>query len=322
MSLNKKCFFILIFVLSLVVNLNAKTPVEMYGNLRVSGSKIVSESGEPVQLKGMSLFWSQWGGDYFDKPVIDTLVKEWNCSLVRAPFGAINGSFKRRFERDLLKIYTVIDAAIANGIYVIVDWHDHKAEKHPEFAKSFFLRIAKKYPNTPNIIYEIYNEPLGVSWSNVVKPYAENIIKSLRSLGVKNLVVVGTPNWSQDVDAVIGNEIDDSNVCYTFHFYAGTHKEEFRVKADKAIKSGIPLFVTEWGCVNADGDGAVDYKETYRWLKWMDENNLSSANWAISRKTEGASALKPHWAIDLSEKNLTESGKLVKKYLTKQLRLN
>ena len=36
--------------------------------------------------------------------------------------------------------------------------------------------MAKKYGKHPNIIYEIYNEPLVVSWDDVIKPYAENVI--------------------------------------------------------------------------------------------------------------------------------------------------
>ena len=38
--------------------------VEMYGQLRVQGRYLVDKNGNPVQLRGMSLFWSQWGAKY------------------------------------------------------------------------------------------------------------------------------------------------------------------------------------------------------------------------------------------------------------------
>merc|ERR550532_794146 len=37
----------------------AGSVVERHGTLSVSGNKIVDKNGEPVRLRGMSLFWSQ-----------------------------------------------------------------------------------------------------------------------------------------------------------------------------------------------------------------------------------------------------------------------
>src|SRR4051812_38066252 len=39
-------------------------PVGRHGALRVAGNRIVDASGEPLQLRGMSLFWSQWSQYY------------------------------------------------------------------------------------------------------------------------------------------------------------------------------------------------------------------------------------------------------------------
>jgi endoglucanase len=77
------------------------------------------------------------------------------------------------------------------------------------------------------------------------------------------------------------------------HYYAGTHKQPLRDKATVAINNGICIFITEYGTVNADGNGAVDVNETELWWQFDDKNLLSYLNWAIEDKVEGAAALIP-----------------------------
>ncbi|WP_271785390.1 cellulase family glycosylhydrolase [Aquimarina algiphila] len=149
--------------------------IDSFGLLQASGNKIVDKNNNPVQLRGMSLFWSQWMGQYYTKEAISWLKKDWKCNIVRAAMGVEDtDGYLSNKETEKQKVYTVIDAAIKEGIYVIVDWHSHHAEDHLEEAKAFFSEVAQKYGNTPNIIYEIYNEPLNVSWKDVMNyPEAE-----------------------------------------------------------------------------------------------------------------------------------------------------
>ena len=183
-----------------------------------------------------------------------------------------------------------MDAAIANGIYVIIDWHDHQANLHTSQAKAFFEEMARTYGSTPNVIYEIFNEPLDVSWANVVKPYADTIISAIRKIDPDNIIVVGTPSWCQGVRAAARNPVTQpANVAYALHFYAGSHTAELRAWAREAITLGGPLFVTEWGTCLASGNGAVDSASTRLWLKFMDSTGLSWCNWSICTKEETAS---------------------------------
>ncbi|MBQ4796798.1 cellulase family glycosylhydrolase, partial [Pectobacterium versatile] len=108
-------------------------------------------------------------------------------------------------------------------MYVIIDWHSHSAENNRSEAIRFFQDMARKYGNKPNVIYEIYNEPLQVSWSNTIKPYAEAVISAIRAIDPDNLIIVGTPSWSQNVDEASRDPINGKNIAYTLHFYAGTH---------------------------------------------------------------------------------------------------
>ena len=294
-------------------------PVSVHGALSVSGTQIVDESGSPVSFAGSSLFWSNMGfgaEEFYNENVVDWIQQDWNSTIVRAAMGVDEyGGYLSDPAGNENRVTTVVDAAIANGMYVIIDWHSHHAEDYRDDAIDFFREMAQRYGDTPNVIYEIYNEPLSVSWSNTIKPYAEAVIEEIRAIDPDNLIIVGTPFFSQDVDVASQDPIlGYDNIAYTLHFYAGTHGASLRQKAQTAIDNGIALMVTEWGTVNADGDGAVDEFSTQQWMSFLDQNNISHLNWALNDKMEGASSLRPNASAvgGWSDSDLTTSGLLVR----------
>ncbi len=285
--------------------------------LVVQGNKVTA-NGQPANLSGMSLFWSNtgWGGEkYYNAQVVSWLKSDWKANLIRVAMGVEDTGGYLTDSSNKTRATTVVDAAIANNMYVIIDWHTHHAEDNKAAAIAFFKEMATKYGNYNNVIYEVYNEPLNISWSGVLKPYATDVIKEIRAIDPDNLIIVGTPNWSQDVDVAANDPITAySNIAYTLHFYAGTHKQSLRDKAQTALNRGIALFVTEWGSVNADGAGAVDTTETNTWLSFLKTNGISNANWALNDKAEGSSALVPNASANggWTSAQLTASGTLVR----------
>lgn len=294
------------------------TIVDKWGRLTTDGNKIVDQNQNEVVLRGMSLFWSNWGGFYYAAETIKWLKEDWKCTVIRAAIGAdADNGYIENPGTEMTKLYAVIDACLEQGIYVIVDWHSHHAEDYVPAAVNFFNTVSKKYGGYPNIIYEIYNEPLDVSWANILKPYAETLISIIRQNDPENLILVGTPNWSQDVDAVIADPLTDHNVAYTLHFYTSTHTQWLRDKALTAMNAGLPLFVSEWGLSESSGTGDINWAETNLWLFFLERDSLSWCNWSVINKDESSAALLPTTSglSGWPEDELTESGQFIRNYL-------
>jgi endoglucanase len=295
----------------------ASTPVACHGALAVRDGRIVGQRGEPVTLRGMSLFWSQWGQHYYSAETIAWLAQDWKVDVVRAAIAAEGDySARQHFDREFAKASTVIDAAVANGLYVVVDWHAHRP--YPAEAEQFLTAIARKYGHLPNLIYETFNEPLrdGVEWSRDIKPYHERVIGAIRAVDPDNLVIAGSPSWSQDVDLAAADPLAFPNLAYTLHYYAGTHRQELRDKADAARANGLALLVTEFGVVNADGNGPIALEESERWWNWAEQHGIGWMAWSIGDRNESSAALRPGTlAAGWSEADLTEGGKLLREKL-------
>lgn len=297
---------------------NYSTVVDKYGLLQISGNKIVDKNKNPVSLAGNSFYWSNngWGGENYYKPeIVSWLALDWGTSIVRASMGVDDiGGYLQDKTGNLAKVKKIVDAALSNGLYVIIDWHTENAHKYPDDAVDFFTQMALLYGKNDNIIYEIFNEPLEISWSNTIKPYAEKVITAIRKIDPDNIIVVGTPTWSQRVDLAAADPITIStNIAYTLHFYTVFHKKELRDVATAALNKGLPIFVTEWGPIGYTQNDP----EAEIWMEWCKTNMISHCAWAVNDKLEAWSIVKPGtYNVSIwSDNDLTETGKLERKYI-------
>lgn len=297
--------------------------VNKHGQLRVEGTQLKDQYGNAVVLRGVSFGWHNWWPRFYNPSAVKWLKEDWGCTVVRAAMGVEpGGGYLEKPEWSKEKIKAVVDGAINADIYVIIDWHSHNIKLKE--AKEFFTEMAKTYGEKPHVIYEIFNEPdEDETWGDV-KAYANEIISTIRAIDPDNIILVGTPRWDQDVDLAANDPIKGhQNLMYTLHFYAGTHKQWLRERADYALRKGLPLFISESAGMDASGNGPIDEKEWDNWIAWMEKNKLSWITWSISDKNETCSVLTSQAASEggWEEKDLKPSGikarTLLKKYAAK-----
>ncbi|MFC4640501.1 carbohydrate-binding domain-containing protein [Deinococcus hohokamensis] len=311
------------------------------------GRTLAAQNGTPIQLRGMSTHGLQWFPDIINDNAFKALRGDWGANVVRLAMYVGEEGYATHPEVKQ-QVIRGIDYAIANDLYVIVDWHVHNpGDPNAELYQkanplAFFQEIAQKYPNDPHIIYELANEPNpgnppgnpndAAGWK-AIKAYAEPIIRMLRSRGNQNLVIVGTPNWSQRPDLAADDPIADARTMYTVHFYTGTHqasndevtRSNVMSNARYALQRGAPIFVTEWGTSEASGNNGPFLQQADTWLDFLNANNVSWVNWSLTNKAETSAAFRPYelgkseatsldpgadhqWAVN----ELTESGEYVR----------
>ena len=350
-----------------------------------TGYQLLSDKdGDPVQLKGMSTFGLQWGdGNWIlNDAAFDALAYDWNCDIIRLAMYVTEGGYATDPAAGLARVEKGIRLATERGMYVLVDWHmlspgsptDPKyleagvdlpeyatiKAAHPEYTgpQLFFAYLSEKYGDQGNLLFETANEPNGngseagaeEAWKTKLLPYHQSVVDAIREYDkddVPNVVICGTDNWSQFVDAPVANPVvdpavaegltTDNQIMYTFHFYAGTHDTKpndegeywLGKKIENALEGGIGVFCTEWGTSEATGDGGPYINYSERWLDFLEKNSISWCSWSLALKNEISAAMQgsatkeptdldgdgiPNWsyATDDTNKDLSITGNYVR----------
>ncbi|GAA2883014.1 endoglucanase [Actinoplanes cyaneus] len=299
------------------------TPLAINGQLKVCGTNLCNAAGKKIQLRGVSSHGIHWFPSCYTGSALDALATDWNADLFRIAMYVQEGGYESDPTGMTSKVNSLVDQAEARGMYALIDFHllnPGDPNYNLARAKEFFAKVAARNATKKNVIYEIANEPNGVSWASI-KSYAEQVIPVIRANDPDGIVIVGTRGWSSlgvsegsSSAEIVSNPVNASNIMYAFHFYAASHKDNYRAEVSKAAAS-LPLFVTEFGTVSASGDGAVDTASTNTWLDLLDRLKISYANWNFADKSEGSSILKPGACAAgtfSGTGGLTESGQLIR----------
>lgn len=293
----------------------AGTPVANHGKLSVKGTKIVDKNGKPYQIQGVSTHGLGWFPEYVNKDAFKTMRDEWGINCVRlAMYTAEYNGYCSGGNKSELKgiVNNGVSYATELGLYVIIDWHilqDRDPNTNKADAIAFFDEMSKKYAGYDNVLYEICNEPnSGVEWS-AIKRYALEVIPVIKANDPNAIIIVGTPTWSQDVDIAANDPITGyTNIMYTIHFYAETHRDNLRSKMKTALNKGLPIMCTEFGICDASGNGTINEAEADKWIAEMQSAGVGYCIWNLSNKAESSSLInsscskKSGWtSADLSQ---------------------
>ncbi|MGX1884308.1 glycoside hydrolase family 5 protein [Streptomyces sp. NPDC055287] len=277
------------------------SPVSANGQLKVCGRQLCNEDGQAVQLRGMSTHGTQWYSQCVTDGSLDALAGDWRADVLRVSTYVQEDGYETDPQRFTALAQKFVDGANRRGMYAVIDWH-MLDPGDPDFnlarAKTFFTTMAKRYKDNPGVLYEIANEPSGVSWSKI-KSYAEKIIPVIRAQDPDAVVLVGTRAWSSfgvsegsDEREVVANPVNASNIMYTFHFYAASHRDEYLNALNRA-SDRLPVFVTEFGTQDYAGEGANDFAQTQRFLDLMKRKKISWTNWNYSDDDRSGAVFKP-----------------------------
>lgn len=290
------------------------TPVSVHGRLHIKGNRFVDKYDKPVTLHGMSTYnWTSAGTMFYNTTAIERMAKEWKCSAIRCVLLPSNAGSQTNL------VDTVVKACIANGMYVIINWHSMGGANASDCGR-WMIELAKRYKDTPNVMYEPWNEPVkGEIWPDI-KAYHEKVIKDIRSIDSNNIIICGTPMWCQRLDQAAADPITTStNIAYAFHFYAAwpQHRvDSLGPYVQAALDSGLAIFSTEYGTCEASGGGKMDTAETRKWWKYLDSNGIGCTNWSLSAQGETSAAFNGGTdPRNFSDANLKPSGAFVKAYI-------
>ena len=324
-------------VSAMAISASRVGPVSQYGELKQNGGKLSGScpdySSKAVQVKGMSLFWSSAADSatfFYNESAINHMVSEMNIEVIRFAMGVKNDDFDKgrgylTGGEDLQKamLMNVVNAAIDNDIYVIIDWHIESGNGYTSDAVKFFEFAAQKYGAYNNVIFEVWNEPKDGANMSTVASHANQVIAAIRKYS-DNLVLVGSPEWSSHPEQCATAGIQDSkkNFACTLHFYADSHSAsgDYSKRANDAISAGVPVFASEWGTVNANGNGGANQSASQDWITWMNQKNVSWANWSASAVNEGSAAFNK-LNID-NGLSYSQSGQMVKGWMNKTTKYN
>ena len=304
------------------LSVDASTPYGQHGALHVENGKLTDENGNTVQLYGMSTHGIAWFPQYINYDSFRTLRDDWNTNCIRlAMYTAEYGGYCAGGDKEQLKqlVRDGVSYATELGMYVIVDWHilsDCDPNQNKDEAIAFFREMAEVFADNDNVLYEICNEPNGgTSWDSI-KSYAEEVIPVIRAQKPDAVILVGTPTWSQEIDKAAASPLDDSNVMYTLHFYAGTHKDDLRNRLETCVQNGLPVFVSEFGMCDASGNGANDFVSTTKWLDLLNKYQISFCCWNLANKEESSSVFKASSTAlsDWTDDDFNESGRWIRDY--------
>ncbi len=251
--------------------------------LHVAGNRLVNPDGKEVWLQGLNAggLESVAQGDQVIKSTV-VGIDEWKANVIRLPVRREFWTGDTPLMKDGGKAYRecvdqIVTLAANRGAYVALDLHRFRAPDQKD--ADFWKDAAARYKNHPAVLFDIFNEPHGISWevwrdggyvAEKSKPGDEDsflseeekiklnkgfhsigmqaLVDAVRGTGARNIIIAGGLDWAYDLSGIVKGFVlkdkDGQGIMLSTHIY--NWKKGWESKVLPAAEK-YPIFVGEVG---------------------------------------------------------------------------
>jgi hypothetical protein len=270
--------------------------------IRAQGNRLVTvDGGKEVWLQGMNVASLEWSvsGEQVHKSII-VGIDEWKGNVIRLPVKD-DYWFGRKGQSDGGAAYrAIVDQCITlaanRGAYLVLDLHTYRAPKD-EYLQ-FWTDAAARYKDHPAVIFDLMNEPHGISWEvwrdggfvgekkdrdeaafltaeerakaqGFQSPGMQKMLDTVRATGAKNMVLVGGLDYAYRLDGIVNGfglkeHSDGQGIIYACHIYPWKSQWQ-KMLLDAAAK--YPILLGEVGA-DAKKMTFMPLEQQENWETW------------------------------------------------------
>jgi endoglucanase len=150
----------------------------------------------------------------------------------------------------------------------------------------FWTEVATRYRDDGHVMFELYNEPHGLSWTEWLNGSyldyevvgMQALYDAVRATGADNIVVAGGLSYAFDLSGVGATPIEGYNVIYATHPYHPQDPQSRWERAFGYLATGdiAPVMATEFGDSSSDCTGDWDRQL----IEFADARRISWSAWA------------------------------------------
>jgi aryl-phospho-beta-D-glucosidase BglC (GH1 family) len=310
--------------------------------VKVVANRLVDANGQPIRLLGVDRSGTEYacieGLGIFAGPTgkraIATM-SSWDITAVRLPLNedcwlGINGAPPRfsgaRYRAAILAFVHRLHMA---GLYVVLDLHwnapgtaqanSQQPMADADHAPAFWSSVARTFAADPAVIFDLYNEPNGISWQcwreGCVLPAGwrtagmQSLVDAVRSAGAEQPIIATGLDWGNDLSSWLRYRPHDP----AHQLVAGLHVYNDLACSTVAcwnssvlpVAGKVPVVAAELG----DKTCYAGFVSSF--MSWADSVDVSYLGWSWNPTGCAGPALISSW-----EGRPTSYGEVIRTHLT------
>jgi endoglucanase len=294
--------------------------------VRVAGNQLVDALGQPIRLLGVNRSGAEYacanGLGFFagptDTPAIAAMVA-WHINAVRIPLNedcwlGINGMPSRYSGAPYRAAVSRYVARLHRAsLYVVLDLHWNAPGHVPatsqqpmadlDHAPAFWSSVARWFKRNPAMIFDLYNEPHGISWPcwrdgcRLPEGWStagmQALVDAVRSAGARQPVIAAGLGSGSDLSQWTRFRPNDraDQLIAGFHAYGlgGCATRKCWDAELAPVARAVPVVATEIG--------ESDCKPAFidQFMNWSDAHAVSYLGWSWNPSGCGSPALIESW---------------------------